>query len=119
MSKLYVGNLPYRASEADVESLFSQFGSVVNVILIKDRDTGRPKGFGFVEFQDAAAAQQALSLDGKEFQERALKVSMARERANDDRGDRGGDRGDRGGRGGMGGGRGAGAGAGDRGGRRW
>ncbi|MBS0358326.1 MAG: RNA-binding protein [Proteobacteria bacterium] len=99
MNKIYVGNLPYRVTEEDVQSAFSQFGPIESVMLIKDRETGRLKGFGFVTFETESAAQDALKMDGKDFQERPLKVSMAREKTE------GGDRGGRGGRGGAGGGR--------------
>jgi len=97
--KLYVGNLPYSASEAALRELFATVGEVTSVAIITDRDSGRSKGFGFVEMATDAAAQQAISqLNGKMMDERALKVSEARPPA-----DRGGGRGgfsERGGRGG-------------------
>jgi cold-inducible RNA-binding protein len=80
MKKLYVGNLPYSVAEEGLSTLFSQFGTVTSVVLIKDRETGKQKGFGFVEFATADAAQQALQLDGTEFGGRALKVSIARDK---------------------------------------
>ena len=78
MKKLYVGNLAYSATEEGVRALFSQYGELESVNLIIDRDTGRIKGFGFVEFLNQADAEKALELDGKDFDGRALKVNMAR-----------------------------------------
>ncbi|MGD9109082.1 MAG: RNA-binding protein [Gammaproteobacteria bacterium] len=78
MKKLYVGNLPYSATEESLKTLFSQFGSVESVALIKDRETGRVKGFGFVEFKVQADAEKALALNGNDFEGRALKVNMAK-----------------------------------------
>lgn len=80
MKKLYVGNLPYNVLEEALTNLFSQFGTVTSVVLIKDRETGKPKGFGFVEFSTEDAANNALQLDGNEFGGRALKVSIARDK---------------------------------------
>lgn len=77
MKKLYVGNLPYSVTEETLTGLFSQFGDVESVVLIKDRETGRLKGFGFVEFAKQADAENALSLNGKDFEGRPLKISMA------------------------------------------
>ncbi|MDE6978148.1 MAG: RNA-binding protein [Helicobacter sp.] len=80
MTSIYVGNITYNATERDIEGLFSQFGEVASVKLINDRETGRPKGFGFVEM-DAEAANKAIeSLDGKEFKGRNLRVNQARSR---------------------------------------
>ena len=81
MNKIYIGNLPYQATEQDVQTLFAQFGDIENVAIIKDRDTGRPKGFGFVTFVAQNSAQDALKMDGQDFQGRPLKVSMAKEKA--------------------------------------
>ena len=78
--KLYVGNLPFSATEDSVRDLFAQHGGVVSVRLITDRDTGRPRGFGFVEMDDDAAKEAMAALDGTEFEGRALKVNEARER---------------------------------------
>ncbi len=91
--KIYVGNLPFSATEDQIRELFSQYGEVQSVSLIADRDTGRPRGFGFVEMENAQEAIRAL--DGQPFEGRDLKVNEAR-----DRGSRGG-----GGGGGGGGGR--------------
>ncbi|MDE7317578.1 MAG: RNA-binding protein [Helicobacter sp.] len=80
MTSIYVGNITYNATERDIEGLFAQFGEVASVKLINDRETGRPKGFGFVEM-DAEAANKAIeSLDGKEFKGRSLRVNQARSR---------------------------------------
>jgi RNA recognition motif-containing protein len=80
-AKLYVGNLPYTTTDADLQSLFAQAGTVTSASVVKDRDSGRSKGFGFVEMSTADEAQQAISqLDGKDFQGRTLKVNIARPR---------------------------------------
>ncbi|MBD5166297.1 MAG: RNA-binding protein [Helicobacter sp.] len=80
MTSIYVGNITYSATERDIEELFSQFGEVASVKLINDRETGRPKGFGFVEMNAEAANKAIESLDGKEFMGRSLKVNQARSR---------------------------------------
>ena len=109
-TKLYFGNLSYNASSSDLEQLFSQFGSVESAQVIADRDTGRSKGFGFVEMSSEAEAQAAISgLNETEHDGRALTVNEAKPRE-----DRGG-----GGRGGYGGGRGGGGGGGRDRGRRY
>jgi RNA recognition motif-containing protein len=78
-TKLYVGNLSYEATEAEIEALFAQAGEVKSVALITDRETGRPRGFGFVEMATEAEAQKAISMfNGHVMRERALKVSEAR-----------------------------------------
>jgi RNA recognition motif-containing protein len=80
-NKLYVGNLSYSTTEDDLQTLFAQAGAVTSVTVIKDRDTGRSKGFGFVEMATAADAQNAISmLDGKPFQQRTITVNQARPR---------------------------------------
>jgi RNA recognition motif-containing protein len=77
--RLYVGNLPYTATEGSLSELFSQFGVVDSVKLITDRDTGRSKGFGFVEMATEEDAQKAISeLNGREMQGRRLNVNEAR-----------------------------------------
>jgi RNA recognition motif-containing protein len=77
--KLYVGNLGYGIGDSDLEKLFSAYGSVRSAQVIKDRDTGRSKGFGFVEMDNGEAAQTAISaLNGKEVEGRALVVNEAR-----------------------------------------
>jgi len=80
MNKIYIGNLPYQATEQDVQTLFAQFGDIENVAIIKDRDSGRPKGFGFVTFVTQNSAQDALKMDGQDFQGRPIKVSIAKEK---------------------------------------
>ena len=79
--KIYVGNLPFSASETDVRELFEAHGSVDSVNLIEDRETGRPRGFGFVEMADSDAASKAIqALDGTALGERNLKVNEAQPR---------------------------------------
>ena len=106
--KLYVGNLPYSVTESALRELFAQAGEVSTVSIITDRDTGRVKGFAFVEMAEDEAAQKAISLiNGKTLDERAITVAEARPQAprSDFGGGYGGNRGGRGGRGGFGGGR--------------
>lgn len=82
-SKLYVGNLSFSATEHDLEEAFSEFGTVESVNIIEDRDTGRSRGFGFVEMANAEEAQNAISeLDGRELDGRNLKVNEAKPREN-------------------------------------
>ena len=92
MTKLYVGNLPFSATEDAVRTLFAAHGTVEKVSLINDRDTGRPRGFGFVEMSNADASRAMQALNGKDFDGRALKVNEAQER---ERGGGGGGRGPR------------------------
>ena len=103
-SKLYVGNLPYSATEEELSSLFSQAGAVTSVAIIKDRESGRSKGFAFIEMSNADEAQKAISLlNGRSMGGRDLRVSIARPRE-EGGGGGGGGRGGYGGRGGRGGG---------------
>ena len=105
--KLYVGNLTYQVQETELEQLFSQFGTVQSAQIIQDRDTGRSKGFGFVEMDTEAEAQAAIEgLHDQEHNGRRLTVNEAKPR--EDRG--GGGRGRSGGYGGGGGGYGGGGG---------
>ncbi len=77
--KLYVGNLSYSTTEGNLADLFGKIGTVAAVTLITDRMTGRSKGFAFVEMADEAAAQEAIKqLDGKELDDRTIKVAEAR-----------------------------------------
>ena len=92
MTKLYVGNLPFTATEDAVRALFSKHGTVEKVSLISDRDTGRPRGFGFVEMPNADASRAMQALNGTEFEGRALKVNEAQERDRSGGGPRGGGR---------------------------
>lgn len=96
---IYVGNLSYDATEDELRTAFSAFGQVSSVAVIKDRMTGRSKGFGFVEMADSAQAQAAIAgLNGKDLRGRAMNINEARPR----------------GQGGMGGGGGGGGGRGPR-----
>jgi len=92
MSKIYVGNLPFSADEEQVRTLFSQHGTVESVALIKDRDTGQFRGFGFVEMPNADAARAIQNLNGKDMGGRPLRVNEAQERTGGGGGGRGGDR---------------------------
>jgi RNA recognition motif-containing protein len=116
--KLYVGNLAYAVTDADLEQMFAAHGTVQSAQVIMDRDTGRSKGFGFVEMGSDQEAQTAIAaMNGKEMDGRALTVNEARPR--EERGGGGGG-GGRGGYGGGGGGRGGhGGGGGGGGGRRY
>jgi RNA recognition motif-containing protein len=103
--KLYVGNLAFQTSSDDLNKLFAQAGTVESASIVEDRDTGRSRGFGFVEMATKEEGEAAISqFNGKEFNGRNLTVNEARPR--EDRGNRGGG----GGRGGYGGGRGGGGG---------
>ncbi len=128
--KLYVGNLSYQVDSSELEQLFGQYGQVASAQIINDRETGRSKGFGFVEMANDNEAQAAIeALNGQEHNGRALTVNEARPREERPGGGGGGGRGGygggggggRGGYGGGGGGRGGfgggGGGRGDRGGR--
>ena len=118
-NKLYVGNLPYSFRDSDLESTFGQFGSVSSAKVMMERDTGRSKGFGFVEMGSDAEAQAAIEgVNGQGFGGRNLVVNEARpmEARPPRSGGFGGGGGDRGGFGGGGGGRGGFGGGGDRGG---
>lgn len=78
--RLYVGNLPFNATRDDVRAAFEAHGTVYEVNLVTDRDTGRPRGFGFVEMDEQGAAAAIEALDSKDFGGRDLKVNEARER---------------------------------------
>ncbi|MDP3940302.1 MAG: RNA-binding protein [Deltaproteobacteria bacterium] len=113
--KIYIGNLPFKATEDEIKQLFGQHGEVSSVTLVTDRETGRPRGFGFVEMDDSGADAAIEALDGKDFGGRNLRVNEARPREDRPRGGGGGGGG--GGRGGYGGGGGGGGGYGGGGGR--
>lgn len=99
MKSLFVGNMNFQTTESDLRALFEPFGEITRVQVMTDRDTGRSRGFGFVEMADDEAAAQAIAaLNGKELDGRALNVNEARPRP------------ERGGGGGYGGGRGGGGG---------
>jgi RNA recognition motif-containing protein len=93
--RIYVGNLPFTTTEEELSDLFAQHGTVHSVDLISDRQTGRPRGFGFVEMDEDAANAAITALDGMEYGGRTLRVNEAMERR---QGGGGGRRGGRGGR---------------------
>src|SRR5215203_3501244 len=125
MTKIYVGNLPFTATEADVKELFAQHGNVDSVALPTDRETGRPRGFGFVEMPQADAQRAMQALNGFNMGGRPLRVNEAQDRPRSGgggggggpRGGGGGRPGGGGGYGGGGGGYGGGGGGGGQ--RRW
>ena len=80
MKSIYVGNLPFSAKEDEIRDLFAAYGEVQGVKFIMDRETGRFRGFGFVEMDDASAKQAIDALNGKEVSGRALRVNEAQER---------------------------------------
>jgi RNA recognition motif-containing protein len=90
VKKLYVGNLPFSATEDEVTEMFGQHGTVHSVALINDRETGRPRGFGFVEIDDNDLSGMIQALDGQDMGGRALRVNEAQDRP---RGGGGGNRG--------------------------
>lgn len=77
MTKLFVGNLPFSATEQSVRALFEPHGTIESLALINDRETGRPRGFGFIEMSSADASKAMQALNGKDFEGRALKVNEA------------------------------------------
>jgi RNA recognition motif-containing protein len=81
MTTLYVGNLPFSATEAELRGLFEQHGTVEGVKIISDRETGRPRGFGFVDMPGADAQKAIEQMNGYEMNGRPLRVNEARERA--------------------------------------
>lgn len=81
MSKnLYIGNLAWTTTESDIRTAFEAYGEVISVKLIEDRETGRPRGFGFVEMEDAGADEVIANFDGKDFGGRTIKVNVAKPR---------------------------------------
>lgn len=80
MTKLYVGNLSFNATEESVRALFAPHGTVEKLSLITDRDTGRPRGFGFIEMSSADATRAMQALNGNQFEGRALKISEAQDK---------------------------------------
>jgi RNA recognition motif-containing protein len=105
MAKIYVGNLPFTASETEVRALFAQHGTVETVSLPTDRETGRPRGFGFVEMSQADAARAIQNLNGYSMNGRPLRVNEAQDKPRSGGGRSGGYRGGGGGNGNGGGGR--------------
>ncbi len=84
---IYVGNLAYKVSDKDLKEIFEEFGEVVSAKVITDRETGRSKGFGFVEMENESEAQQAIDeLDGNEMNGRAIKVNKAKPKPSGNRG---------------------------------
>lgn len=119
MKKIYVGNLAYGVDEEKLQATFGPFGDIQDLKLIRDQETGRSKGFAFIEYGTQEQAQEAIKLNGQDLDGRPLTVNIARERTpggggGNRAGGRGGRPGGGGGRGGYGGGR-----DGDSGGRRW
>lgn len=78
--KLYVGNLPYTTNDDELRQLFEEYGTVQSANVVSDRDTGRSRGFGFVEMDNEAADKAIRALDGKDFGGRPLRIDEARER---------------------------------------
>ena len=104
-NKLYVGNLPFSVTEDQLRDVFASYGDISQLALIMDRDTGRPKGFGFITFATQQAAEKALEQNGKDMGGRPLRVNIATDKPRTG--------------GGGGGGRGGYGGGGNRGGGRW
>jgi RNA recognition motif-containing protein len=80
VKKIYVGNLPWSATDSDLKDLFAPFGEVASATVITDRDTGRSRGFDFVELEASAAEKAISELDGKDFGGRPLRVNEAQEK---------------------------------------
>lgn len=80
MKKLYVGNLPWSVTDSELEGFFADMGEVLSARVITDRDTGRSRGFGFVEMDDAGASKAIAELNGKDMGGRSLRVNEANER---------------------------------------
>jgi RNA recognition motif-containing protein len=79
MKKIYVGNLPWSATDASLQEAFSAFGEVTSASVVTDRETGRSRGFGFIEMEDGADADKAIrELDGRDLDGRAMRVNEAR-----------------------------------------
>lgn len=89
MTKLYVGNLPFTTTEDSVRALFSQHGAVESLSLATDRETGRPRGFAFLEMANADAARAMQALNGADFNGRPLRIDEAQSRVRSDDNDRG------------------------------
>lgn len=77
---IYVGNLPFSATEDDIRTLFSQYGTIHSVKMITDRETGKPRGFAFVEIEQSGADAAIEALNGTDFQGRNLRINEAREK---------------------------------------
>ena len=92
MTKLYVGNLPFTATEDSVRALFAQHGAIDSLALITDRETGNPRGFGFIEMANADAARAMQALNGADFEGRPLRINEAQSKERSNGNDRGGPR---------------------------
>src|SRR5690348_16367794 len=101
-NKLYVGNLPFSVDETQLRGIFAQYGEISQLNLIMDRDTGRPKGFGFITFASQQSAEKALEQNGKDLGGRPLKVNVATDKPRTGGGGGGFRGGNRGGSGGGG-----------------
>jgi RNA recognition motif-containing protein len=84
-NKLYVGNFPYSVTEDQLRDLFEPYGEITDLAMIMDRETGRPKGFGFITFAQQQSAEKALELNGNDLGGRPLKVNVATDKGRDDR----------------------------------
>jgi len=93
IKRIYVGNLPFSATEQEVRDMFEAHGPVESVDIISDRETGRPRGFGFVQMEDASAGDAIAALDGTDMGGRSLRVNEARPRRERGGGGGGGGRG--------------------------
>ena len=91
-NKLYVGNFPYTVDESQLRAMFAEYGEISELALIMDRDTGRPKGFGFITFANQSAAEKALELNGRDVGGRPLKVNIATDKPRGNGGFKGGNR---------------------------
>lgn len=81
MTNIFVGNLSYQTTESELEAAFAQYGAVERVSVVRDRDTGQPRGFAFVEMTNSAEAENAINnINGREVNGRALNVNQARPR---------------------------------------
>lgn len=85
LNKIFVGNLSYTATPADLEDAFRDFGNIQNVNIVKDRATGKSRGFGFVTFATEDEAKQALTMDGRDVQGRKVRVNLARDKQQEER----------------------------------
>ncbi|OGK16818.1 hypothetical protein A2690_03510 [Candidatus Roizmanbacteria bacterium RIFCSPHIGHO2_01_FULL_39_12b] len=85
-NKLFIGNLSFNINSDGLKEIFDKYGEITDAVVISDRDTGRPKGFGFVTFAKVEDAQKALEVNGQEVDGRALVVSIARPREDKPRG---------------------------------
>jgi len=90
VKKIYVGNLPWSTTEADLRDLFSTYGAVHSAAVVTDRETGRSRGFGFIEMDDADAVKAISELDGREMGGRNLRVNEAQQKSDSRRGGGGG-----------------------------